>query len=65
MSPRSRCQDRSSFGTLFLVAGPNTEEAISAFSRIAQEMDEAMSQASWTALVKDKERDWWSIDLEQ
>ena len=27
-------------------------------------MDEAMSEASWTALAKDKERDWWSIDLE-
>ena len=35
-----------------------------ASSRIAQGMDEAMSEASCTALAKEKERDWWSIDLE-
>ena len=23
-----------------------------------------MSESSWTALAKEKERDWWSIDLE-
>ena len=23
-----------------------------------------MSESSWTALAKDKERDWWSTDLE-
>ena len=35
-----------------------------ASSKIAQGMDEAMSEASCTALAKEKERDWWSIDLE-
>ena len=34
------------------------------FSRMAQEMEEAKSAASWTALAKEKERDWWSIDLQ-
>ena len=37
---------------------------MSASSRMAQEMDEAMSESSWTALAKEKERDWCSIDLE-
>ena len=37
---------------------------MSASSGMAQEMDEAMSEASWTALAKEKERDWWSIDRE-
>ena len=31
---------------------------------MAKEADEAMSESSWTALAKGKERDWWSIDLE-
>ena len=43
---------------------PNTDEAVSASSRMAQKMEEAKSEASWTALAKDKARDWWSIDLE-
>ena len=30
----------------------------------AQETDDAMSESSWTALAKEKERDWWSVDLE-
>ena len=30
---------------------------------MAQDAD-AMSESSWTALAKGKERDWWSIDLE-
>ena len=42
----------------------NTDEAMPASSRLAQEMEEAISEASWTALAKEKERDWWSIDLE-
>ena len=37
---------------------------MSASSRMAQEVDEAMSGSSWVALAKVKERDWWSIDLE-
>ena len=45
-------------------AAPNTDEAMSATSRMAQEMGEAKSEASWTALAKEKERDWWSADLE-
>ena len=41
-----------------------TGEALSASSRVAQDVDKAMSGSSWTALAKEKERDWWSIDLE-
>ena len=37
---------------------------MSASSRMAPEVDEAMSKSSWTALAKGKERYWWSIDLE-
>ena len=29
----------------------------------AKDADEAMSESSWTALAKGKERYWWSIDL--
>ena len=32
---------------------------------MAQDADEAMSESSWTALAKEKERDWRSIDLEE
>ena len=31
---------------------------------MAQEMEEAISEASWTAPAKEKGRDWRSIDLE-
>ena len=34
---------------------------MSASSRVAQ--GKAISEDSWTALAKDKERDWWSIDF--
>ena len=37
---------------------------MSAFSRGVQEVDEAMSESSWTALAEGKARDWWSIDME-
>ena len=37
---------------------------MSASSKMAKEADEAMSGSSWTALAKEKERGWWSIDLE-
>ena len=37
---------------------------MSASSRMAQEVDEARSESFWTALAKEKERDWWSVDLE-
>ena len=36
----------------------NTDEAMSASFRLAQEMDEAISEASGTAQAKEKERDW-------
>ena len=36
---------------------------MSASSRMALEMEEAMSEASWTALAKKRRRDWWIIDL--
>ena len=64
MSPWSGGHDRSSFGSCTSSLVPNTDEAMSASSRRAQVMDEAISEASWTALAKEKERDWWSIDLE-
>ena len=38
---------------------PDTEEAMSASSR----MGKAISEESWTALAKEKERDLWSIDF--
>ena len=37
---------------------------MSASSRMAQEVDEATSESSWTALAKGKERYWWCTDLE-
>ena len=42
----------------------HTDEAMSASSRMAQEVDEATSESSWTALANGQERDWWSIGLE-
>ena len=62
--PWSGGHDYSSFGSCSSSPAPHTDEAMSAFSRMAQEVDEAMSESSWTALAKGKERDWWSIDLE-
>ena len=64
MSPWSGGHDRSSFDSCSSSLTPNTDEAMSASSRMAQEMEEAKSEASWTAPAKEKERDWWSIDLE-
>ena len=43
---------------------PNTDEAMSASSRMAQEMEEAKSEGVLDRTSKEKERDWWSIDLE-
>ena len=33
-------------------------------SRMGKDEVEALSEYSWTALAKSKERGWWSIDLE-
>ena len=55
---------RSSFGSCSPSLVPNIDEAMSVISRMAQEMEEAKSEAPWTAQAKEKERDWWSIDLE-
>ena len=33
-------------------------------SSLVPSTEEAKSEASWTALAKENERDWWSIDLE-
>ena len=52
------------FWFLLVSLALHTYEAMSASSRVAQEVDEAMSELSWTALAEGKERDWWSIDLE-
>ena len=35
---------------------PNTDEAMSASSRMAMEVDKAISEESWTALAKETER---------
>ena len=64
IGPWSGGHDYSSFGSCSSSLALHTVDAMSAFSRMAQEVDEAMSQSSWTALAKEKERDWWSIDLE-
>ena len=32
--------------------------------RWSKDPDEALSESSWTALAKGKDRGWWSIDLE-
>ena len=37
---------------------------MSASSRMGKDAVEALSESSWTALAKSKERGWWSIDLE-
>ena len=37
---------------------------MSASFEMAHDADEAMPESSWTALAKEKERDWWSVDLE-
>ena len=31
---------------------------------LAHDTDDAISESSWTSLAKEKERDWWSVDLE-
>ena len=49
--------------SLLIVPVSHRDEATFASSRMAQEVGEAMSESSWTALAKGKERDWWSIDL--
>ena len=41
-----------------------TDEAMSASSWVPQDADDATSEASWTAMVEVKERDWWSVNLE-
>ena len=63
MSPWSG-HARSSVGACSSSLAPNTDEAMSASGRMAQEMEEAKSEASWIALTREKKRDWWSIDLE-
>ena len=62
MSPPSGGCDRSSFGFSSSSLAPNTDEALSAFSRVAQETDEAIPESSWVTSAK--ERDCWSIDLQ-
>ena len=64
IGPRSGGHDYSSFGSCSPALALHTNEAKSASSRMAQEVDEATSESSWTALAKERERHWWSIDLE-
>ena len=55
----------SSFGSCSSSLAVDTDEAMSCFlKRWRKEADDAMSESSWTALARGKERDWWSIDLE-
>ena len=49
---------------VFIFPAFDTDEVMSASSKMAQDADEAMCESSWTALARRKERDWWSIDLE-
>ena len=42
----------------------DTDEAMSASSMMVQDADDAMSESSWSAVAKEEERYWWSIDLE-
>ena len=57
-SPLSGGQERSSFGSFSsFFWPPNTDEAMSASSRMALEVDKAISEESWTALPKEQERD--------
>ena len=55
-SPWSGGHDRSSFSSWSSSLAPNTDEAMSASSRMAQEMDEAISEESWTAVAKERIR---------
>ena len=64
VGPRSGAFDNSAFGSCSSSLALDTDEAKSASSKMAQDADEAMSESSWTALAKENERDWWSIDLE-
>ena len=63
-SPWSGCHDRSSFCSCSSSLASNTDEAMSVSSKIAQEMEEKKSEASWAAPAKEKVRHWWSTDLE-
>ena len=56
--------DYSSFGSCSLSLAVNTDEAMSASSKMAKDQDEVNSELSWSALAKGKERGWWSIDPE-
>ena len=62
--PWSGGHDYSSCGSCSSSFTLHTDEEVPASSRIAQEVDEAMSESSWIALAKEKERDWWSSDQE-
>ena len=59
--PWSEARDNSTFGSCCSSLAFNTDEAVSASSRMPQDADEAMSESSWTALLKVK--NWLSIDL--
>ena len=41
----------------------DTDEAVSALSKMPKEVEEVMSESSWTVLAEGKERYSWSIDL--
>ena len=64
IGPWSEGQDDFSFGSCSSSLAFDGDGAISASSRIVHEEDEEKSEASWTAVAKEKERAWWSVDPE-
>ena len=56
--------DKSSIGSCSSSLALDADEAMSASSKMAQDAEDAMSESAWTVLAKEKERDWWSIDLQ-
>ena len=63
-SPWSGGQERWSFGSYSSSSAPNTDGAMSASSRMALQVDKAISEESWTTFAIKKERDYWcSTDL--
>ena len=57
----SGAHDNSSFGSCSF-SWVLTDEVMSASSKMGQDAEEAMSESFWTAVAKEKERDWWSVE---
>ena len=59
-----RSHDNSSFGSCSSFLAPHTDEAISASSRMAQDVDEAKSESSWNALAKGRKETGGALEGE-